>query len=90
MLELMVAGLCVGQYGCDKALSAYYHQAPAIQRMNKHAKMKAIEYVGKEIVFTLPVVYAAFSDKRYALRFTKNWSLAASHDDAVLRFRYDF
>lgn len=50
MLELFVAGMCIGGYECNKTPQAYYQHNKELQRMVKEAKGKVENMAGPVVV----------------------------------------
>lgn len=90
MLELMVAALCSGNYGCDKALKAYYYERPHIKVFQRTVKDSAERYLGETTLYAVPALAASLSGRPYQIKITKKFSCGAAPDDVTCLYRFDF
>lgn len=90
LLEALVAGLCIGDYACDKAFKAYYYERPHLRALSKEVKKQAVAQVGEAVVYTVPAFMAAMAGHSYQVKLGKRWSIGQSRDETRLTFRLDF
>jgi hypothetical protein len=90
MLEFLVASLCIGDYGCDKALKAYYYERPHIKAFTRSVKDTAERYAGESITYAVPALAAASLGRPFQIKITKKISCGAAQDDVTCLYRYDF
>lgn len=90
MLALMVASLCVGGYACDQATSAYYKSRPELRHFVRASRRRAEAAVGKEILIAGAIAYAVATDKSYAVRMGKHFSVQMSTERNLILFRKEF
>lgn len=97
MLELLVAGLCLGQYNCGAATQAYlaYNPVPqkiATQELN-HLKSQAVEYLGEQTVMAIGITAAIaskLSQRTYQVRISKHWSVGRVQVQTFNNFEYGY
>ena len=79
MLELLIAGLCIGNFRCDQASEAYfvYNPVPKIwaEKKVRQAEKAAIQLIGQQAVIGIATVAAFATQKTYQIRITNRWSI---------------
>ncbi len=90
MLVLMVASLCLTNYGCDEALKAYYPSRPAIKQTVKQLKREAADLIGETTMVALLPVASLAAGSKVSFRLCRY--VAASYKDGnyMVNLSYSF
>lgn len=90
MLELLIVGLCAGDYACDKATQAYYQDSPRLQaEMRRHEK-QARRYVPEVIMYSAPAAVAVATRNKKTVHVYGPVYLSAGHSEALLLYKRSF
>lgn len=90
MLELLVAGLCVGDYACDKAVHAYYQGKPVLQRKVKEHRKQAERYLPEALLYSAPAVIAVATKNKKSIRLYGPLYLSVGNGETVVLFKRSF
>lgn len=94
MLELLVLGLCIGDYRCDQATKAYLDQNLSAKVWVKHESgvlsRNAEEVIGKQTLVALTTVAAAITQRSYQLKIYKDFSIGRTKDSVLLLYALNF
>lgn len=90
MLELLVASLCIGDFGCDKAFKAYYYERPRLKHLSREVRNKVVTQVGESVAYTVPALLAAASGRDYQVKLGRKWSIGRSDNYNMVLYRLDF
>lgn len=89
MLEILIIGMCLGDYECDQLLRAY-KQTPTGKQINSNAKEMVIKATNKETLAVLGTAYAAASNRKLKLRLYKGLTITGNHDKLELVYKFTF
>lgn len=94
LLEMMVIGLCTGNFRCDKASEAYYVQSASLQKLVKESEIKAKDVAGPVMVnYIMPVIAPIVfigTGHDASVRLNKNWALEVSEHSSKLELRWSW
>jgi hypothetical protein len=86
MLALLVAGLCVGNYECGAASTAYYKSRPELRQYVKHYQAQ----LNNEVLVGIGVAYGAAVKQQARLRLGRGLSLSLGADSGMIIFKGSF
>jgi hypothetical protein len=92
--EFILAGLCVGQIGCDKITQAYTLQHPEIQLSFDRAVDRAKAYVGPTVSnyvvpYTLPFMLME-AGQSGTIRLNKYWSVTGNLNSQIMNVNFTY
>lgn len=94
MLEILVLGLCIGDYRCDQATKAYLIQNPTpkiwLNRESGVLKRSAEEILGKQALIALTTIAAAATQRSYQIKIYKDFSIGRREDEILLLYALSF
>lgn len=89
MLELLVIGMCIGDYECDQMLRAY-RQTASGKIYTRNAKEIAYDVANKEALAVVGSMYAAASNRKVKLRLSKGLTLTGNVDSVNMVYKYEY
>lgn len=90
-LEALVALTCIGApSGCDEVAKLYYGHRPGLKRQVKAVRRQVKATLGREIVWAIPVAYAAVSERTTQIRLRKSLILRISTNEVILVWKKEF
>lgn len=90
MLELLVAGLCLGDWACSEAAKAYYASRPALRHFVVDARHTARDLVGETTMTTLLPLAAYAATGRSTVRLSKNCTLSTSRAETMVALTWTY
>lgn len=90
MVEILVLGLCAGNFRCDMATKAYISETPQIRTWtNKEIKIVK-EYTGESLFITTTTIFAIATKKTYQVKIYKNISFGKTPEGLLLIYAITF
>lgn len=90
MLELLVAGLCVGDFACNRAFEAYYQSRPGLRETVREHKAAVKHAVGGPVFAALPALGAIAGGHSVRIRLTHIAYLDLQSKETLIVFKKEF